>query len=316
MFSNNTSTPVKLLCRSRGLWQDARQVNYGLPGAANPRGRMSRTKQPDYDVKPDFGTLLDKHRQLPFKRFMDIIAAKLDDLNSYLLRPAPVDQGPGRIIPYSIPVLFGPLPLTAAGRPGAITGQTGFETQAPLAKPSEYVVPRNGDILIDREFSFHCHSINAYGFVNWGYKADPGFPVPLVNASGVGDIFDSVLNDNGGAMPLDFFGGTFSCLTDSGTNPNLPNISFEIELYDRLRGRRLHDARLPSEMLQGGRLAQALRSSPMVFEKGSKLEPRLFVTEIRMGSVLDQAEAFNAASVKAWVCLVFKGTQHVEIPNR
>ncbi len=277
-----------------------------------------RTKQPDYDVKPDFGTLLDKHRQLPLKRFMDIIGAKLDDLNGLLNKPTPYDQGPGRIIPYSIPVWFGPLPLTTSGRSenslGELTDQDGFQAQAVLADSNKYVTPRNGDILIDQEFSFHCESISAYGFVNWGYKSDPGFDVPVENPSGVGDILDDVLNMNGGAMPLDYFGGTFSTL--SSPQPNLPNIAFEVELYDRLRGRRLHESRLPVEMLQGGRIADAKRASPLVFPKGSKLEPRLFVTEIRMGSVLDGAEAFEAASVKTWVCLVFKGTQHIEIPNR
>lgn len=279
------------------------------------------TPQKPYDVKPNFGTLVEKHRQLPFKRFMDLIGSKLDDLNDLLLKPTPYDQGPGRIIPYAIPVLFGPLPLTTPRRFSEDQGslQDGFEAQAVLAKPNAFVVPRAGDILIDQEFSFHCKSLAAYGFVNWGYTANPGFSVPYTNPNGVGDILDAVGPDpsvgpNGGAMPLDFFGSTFS--TASIPQPNLPNISFEVELYDKLRGRRLHDGRLPCEMFQGGRIANRLTASPLVFEKGTKLEPRLFVTEVRMGSILDGATAYEAASVKAYVVLVFKGEQHVEIPNR
>lgn len=276
------------------------------------------TKQPDYDVKPDFGTLVEKHRQLPFKRFMDLISSKVDDLNEMLNKPTPYDQGPGRIIPYAIPVWYGPLPLTTSGRAGTITGQDGFQTLAALANPAAFVIPRDGDVLIDREMSFHCHSLSAYGFVNWGYKSNPGFAVPYTNPAGVGDILDAVgenpaVGPNGGAMPMDYFGGTFSTL--SSPQPNLPNIAFEVELYDKLRGRRMHDGRLPVEMFQGGRIAHRKTASVLKFEKGSKIEPRLFVNEIRMGSILDGAAAFNAASVKAWVCLVFKGTQHVEIPN-
>lgn len=280
------------------------------------------TREPNYDVKPDFGNLVEKHRQLPFKRFMDLIEAKLNDLNDILLRPTPYDQGPGRQIPYCIPVWFGPLPLTTPRRATLATNETaaGFELSAALANPAAFSVPRNGDILVDREMSVRIKSMNAYGFVNWGYTADPGFTVPagVINPQGVGDIFDAVgpdpaVGSNGGAMPLDFFGGTFS--TISAPQPNLPNIAFEVELYDKLRGRRMHDRRLPVEMFQGGRIAHRKTSSDLVWPQGSKIEPRLYVNEVRMGSILDTDAAFDAASVKAYVCLVFKGIQNVEIPN-
>ncbi len=280
------------------------------------------TREPNYDVKPDFGTLVEKHRQLPFKRFMDLIEAKLDDLNDLLLKPTPYDQGPGRQIPYCIPVWFGPLPLTTPRRTTLATNEDaeGFELLATLANPAAFSVPRGGDILVDREMSVRVKSMNAYGFVNWGYIEQPDFAVPtsIVNTNGVGDIFDAVgpnpaVGPNGGAMPLDFFGGTFSTL--STLQPNLPNIAFEVELYDKQRGRRLHDARLPVEMFQGGRLAHRRTASDIVWPQGSRIEPRLYVTEIRMGSVLDTTAAFEAASVKAYVCLVFKGVQNVEIPN-
>ncbi len=300
------------------------------PSGRPPRGPLGQppqrqvgieTSQKDYDVAPNFGTLVDKHRQLPFKRFMDLIGSKLDDLNDRLLKPTPFDQGPGRIIPYAIPAWFGPLSLTTSRR-GTVASNpspnNGHELLATLATPDKFSIPRNGDIIIDREMSFHCNSLSAYGFVNWGYTATPGFDVPFTNKAGVGDILDAVgpnpaIGPNGGAMPLDYFGGTFS--TISTPQPNLPNIAFEVELYDKLRGRRMHDAKLPVEMFQGGRIAHRKTASVLKFETGGRIEPRLFVNEIRMGSILDTATAFNAASVKVWVCLVFKGTQHVEIPN-
>jgi len=77
----------------------------------------------------------------------------------------------------------------------------------------------------------------------------------------------------------------------------------------------MHDRHLPVEMFQGGRIAHPLRASPIVWEKGSKIEPRLYINEIRMGSVLDTDAAFDVASVKAWVCLMFKGVQRIEVPN-
>lgn len=283
---------------------------------------MPRTPEKPYDVKPDFGTVLAKHKQLPFSRFMDVIEAKIDDLVDLLNRPVPYDQGPGRVVPMSIAAWFGPLPLTTPVREtnGApsLAGQDGFCRLAALANPNRFSVPIDGDINVGRDSRFRVKSLNAFGFVNWGYKSNPGFNVPYTNANGVGDILDPVgpnpaIGPNGGAMPLDFFGGTFS--TANITQPNLPNISFEVELYDKIRGRRMHDKRLPSQLFSGGRFANRKTAAPLVWPVGSKIEPRLFVTEIRMGSILDGATAFNAASVKAWVCLVFKGEKCLEVPN-
>jgi hypothetical protein len=252
---------------------------------------MSRTKQPDYDVKPDFGTLLDKHRQLPFKRFMDTISAKFADINDILNEPAPADQYPGKIIPYALPLLYGPLPLVSATNP-----------------PVKPVIARNGNALIGRELTFEVQSLAAYGFINIGYTSDPGYDVPRIEP--VGDIFDSVATQNGGAMPLDFFGGTFGAL--SSVIKNEMNISFDVELYDRLRGRRLHEGRLPVELFQSGRIAHRKIASPIRFDKGSNIEPRLFINEIQPG--FDIAEA-PGLEVKAYVCLVLKGRQYVEVPG-
>jgi hypothetical protein len=280
------------------------------------------TKEPNYDVKPNFANLVESHKRLPLKRFMDLISAKLDDLNDMLLKPTPYDQGPGRQIPYVMPAWFGPLSLTTARRATEATNEdaAGHELLATLANPAAFSVPKNGDILVDREMKVRIKSMSAFGFVSWGYTESPGFDVPagVVNEQGVGDIFDPVGPNpaaglNGGAMPLDFFGGTFS--TISSAQPNLMNLAFEIELYDKLRGRRMHDGRLPVEMFQGGRLGHRKTASEIVWPQGSRIEPRLFLTEFRMGSVLDTDAAFNAASVKGWVCLVFKGIQNVEIPN-
>lgn len=252
---------------------------------------MSRTKQPDYDVKPDFGNLLEKHRQLPFKRFIDTISAKLADINDMLNEPAPADQYPGKIIPYALPLLYGPLPLVSATNP-----------------PTTPVTARNGNALIGRELTFEVQSLAAYGFINIGYTEDPGYDVPRIGP--VGDIFDNIVDQNGGALPMDFFGGTFGQL--SVALPNQMNISFDVELYDRLRGRRLHEGRLPVELFQSGRIAHRKIASPIRFEKGSNIEPRLYLNEIQPG--FNPAEA-PGLQVKAYVCLVLKGRQYVEVPG-
>lgn len=254
---------------------------------------MSRTKQPDYDVKPDFGNLLTKHRQLPFKRFIDAISAKFADVNDILNEPGPADQYAGKIIPYALPLLYGPLPLVSATNP-----------------PTTPVTARNGNALIGRELTFEVQSLAAYGFINIGYSGDPApLVVPRPNTP-VGDIFDNVVDQNGGAMPLDFFGATFGSF--SSTVPNMMNISFDVELYDRLRGRRLHEGRLPVELFQSGRIAHRKIASAVRFEKGSNIEPRLYLNEIQPGF---DPEEVTGLQVKAYVCLVLKGRQYVEVPG-
>lgn len=255
---------------------------------------MSRTKQPDYDVKPDFGTLLDKHRQLPFKRFMDTISAKFADINDMLNEPAPADQYPGKIIPYAVPLLYGPLPLVSATNP-----------------PTTPITARNGNALIGRELTFEVQSLAAYGFINIGYSGQPEIDVPRPNTP-VGDIFDNVVDQNGGAMPMDFFGGTFGTLAFAQADQM--NISFDVELYDRLRGRRLHEGRLPVELFQSGRIAHRKIASPIRFEKGSNIEPRLYLNEIQPGFSTEMADV-QGVQVKAYVCLVLKGRQYVEVPG-
>ena len=275
---------------------------------------MSRTKQPDYDVKPDFGNLLTKHRQLPFKRFIDAISAKFADINDILNEPAPADQYPGKIIPYALPLLYGPLPRVLATAP-----------------PPEPVIARNGNALINREFTFEVQSLSAYGFINvgWLYDAfpkDPEFGGPYVppRVGPLGDILDSATEMNGGAMPLDFFGSTFDLFGRGFVGPPLignfafANISFDVELYDRLRGRRLHEGRLPVEIFQGGRLAHRKMASPILFEKGSNVEPRLYLNEIEPFSPSLFAEwniPEDSLALKAYVILVLKGRQYVEVPG-
>ena len=277
--------------------------------------------QRPYDTSPDFGTLVDKHRRLPFKRFLDLVEAKVDDLIELLDRPVPYDQGPGRVVERCLSAWFGPISPTTAGRASGtatLANQDGHMTLATLADPATFIVPTDGDLWIGRDSSFRCTRLAAFGFVNWGYTADPvGFNVPYTNPNGVGDILSAVgpnpaTGPNGGAMPLDFFGGTFA--TASSSQPDLPNIAFDVELFDKQRGRRLHERKIPSAVFAGGRFANRKTSSPLVFPRGTRVEPRLYVNEVRMGSVLDGATAFNAASVKAWVCLVFKGVEHLEVP--
>jgi hypothetical protein len=69
---------------------------------------------------------------------------------------------------------------------------------------------------------------------------------------------------------------------------------------------------LPVELFQSGRIAHRKIASPIRFEKGSNIEPRLYLNEIQPG--FNPAEA-PGLQVKAYVCLVLKGRQYVEVPG-
>lgn len=116
-------------------------------------------------------------------------------------------------------------------------------------------------------------------------------------------LFDPAIQNNGGAIILNNFAGTQQF---TGA-PVHPRICCEIDIYDRTRSRSLTSGRVPIETFMGGNYGFKKLPHEMVFERGTQLEPRLYVTECRMMSIMDQTAVFLAANVKVYVSMVFKG---------
>lgn len=260
-----------------------------------------------------------EHVARPFKRAVDIVRTRVDDLRSAMNQPAFLDQYPANAVPYYFSKLYS-FDLTTTRRRLAGDGGAGFEKLATLVEPARFILPRNGNVFVNREGAFHLCGMNANGYLSFTWDANPGAlpvsPLPfdftgvpvIFGGAQAGDIFDSVLDNNGGAAALDYFysipqGGQ----QDFGDSLRRPNISFDLELYDRSRQRMLHDERLPPQLFTAQNYANKHDSTPLRFDVNTEIEPRVRILEMRMANLLENDQAFNAAVVRGYLNLTFHG---------
>jgi hypothetical protein len=188
--------------------------------------------------------------------------------------------------------------------------QAGFNQLAPLADPDSFILPREGTIKTGRDAAFVWCSSNAFAYLSWTYDGDPTFsPNPLVNPPTpitplpAGDILDPVLSMNGGAVIIPNI---------ANANYNSPRVCFEIALYDKKRGRFLTDGRLPAEAFVGGAFSNKLTPKQTRWNVDTEIEPRVFVTEVNMGSPLSKAQPYSVANVAAYINVAFIGYNVLE----
>ena len=176
-----------------------------------------------------------------------------------------------------------------------------------MANPSVYLLPREGTIKTGREAAFVWCSSNAFAYVNWTYTKSPGEEFPLASvpiaAVGAGDILDPVLSMNGGAVIIPNI---------ANANHTSPRVCFELALYDKKRGRYLTDGSLPAEAFVGGAFSNKMTPKQTRFNVDTEIEPRLVITEVNMGPVLEGARAYAAASVAVYVNVAFIGYNVLE----
>ena len=184
--------------------------------------------------------------------------------------------------------------------------EQGFNQVAALVDTSTYLLPREGTIKTGREAAFVWCSSNAFAYLSWTYTQDPeivAVPQVPINPLPAGDLFDPLLQMNGGAVIIPNIGNA---------NNTSPRVCFELALYDKKRGRFLTDGSLPAESFVGGSFSNKLTPKQTRFNVDTEIEPRLTITEVNMGSVLDVTKAFDAASVAVYVNIVFTGYNVLE----
>lgn len=255
--------------------------------------------------EPMFNDILERHLTRPFKQYVDTLRNKVSDLADRLNAPAALDQYPGRRVPYAFSRIYGPIGPTTPRRGDA----GGFEELAPLAQPSQFLTPRNGNIKVGQIGSFLWQETSVYAYLSWTYSADPGLaPISVATFSSAGDIFDNVFPDNGGALAFNnfrFLENTPPGLLSAGVPPD---VSFDIGLYEKTRGRFLHDRdRMPINVFAGQNFANRKVAQPIRFDPNTELEPRIYINEVRMGNTLDTDQAYNAAQVKVYLFVTFHG---------
>lgn len=267
--------------------------------------------------------LFERHLTRPFSQRINQLRNRIADINERLDRPAMLDQYPGRAVPFAFTRLYGPLPLTTARRVTAdLPGGTGFQLSATLADPSDFYLPRNGNVKVGRYGSFVWTNAAIFSYLSWTYSADPGLdvpPGPYATFPQVGDIFDSVIPNNGGALAFNNnVSIPFERYITNLDPPNilgLGNISFDIGLYDKLRGRFLHDTdRMPAQFFSGQNVVNRPLGQEIRFDDNTELEVRLYLNEFRLGAALDTNQAFDAAQVRGYVMFTMLGRLEQQEP--
>ena len=231
---------------------------------------------------------------LPFRRFALAQMNRADELAARLGLPSLADQAAGKAEPMMFSCLYGPIGMQA---PRTVDSATGFAKLAPVVTPMTPYLPRDTNILTGHDQSFQWMDTDVAGFINWGYKSSPGFDAP-VDAQPLGDIFDPVLDANGGAQTWQNFS---QCFVDE------PRICFELDLYDVKRGRSITNGKIPGEAVIGGAWEFKKSFGPMRWDPDTEIEPRLYITEVKMSEVLDEDVPFEAAQVAVYLNICFRG---------
>lgn len=241
-----------------------------------------------------FNDLLGRHLSKPFSQYINTLRNKISDINAQLDSPAALDQYSGRSVPYAFTRLYGPFGLT----------------DPLLVNSANYVLPRNGNIKVGRYGSFvWCETIITT-YLSWTWKEQPAYPAPTVATfASNGDIFDDVVGNNGGAMVMQ--NNRYVDEVPQPLLPAPPNFCYELGLYDKLRGRYLHDRdRLPFQLFAGQNFTNKKTGADVRFDNNTEIEPRIYVTQLSMNRQLTQEEVAEKAWVKGYMILTFKG--HLE----
>jgi hypothetical protein len=239
--------------------------------------------------------------ELPVRNYVRLLRNRVAALRRRMPdTPAYYDQYPGKTVPRYWSKLYERIALTAAGR----TGATGFLANAQLASTSNFLTPSGTNILTARTGTFYWHNVNIFAFLNWTYQADPGYAAPI-DARPHGSLFDPAIEANGGGVGLLNY-------TNLGFSVEQPKICFEVELYDKRRGASLTDGRLPVEVFAGTTFGHKTLPKPVPFDADTEIEPRIYITEFRMGTALDEDTPYSAALVSGHINLVLGGVDVFE----
>ncbi len=211
--------------------------------------------------------------ELPIRRAIQVLRNQTNDLSAKMgYPPIYYDQHPGKVVPFVFSKMFGP-----------IVPVDGTET-IELDPPTLYT-PTGTNILVPREASFYWVETNAFAFAQTNPDGD-----------GNADIFDAESNGGGGTVIQNFQGP--QAVNNLGTGADFAAICFEVDLYDKKRGRSITNGRIPSQLIQGGAFDFRSRKDPPRWDPGTEIEPRVWVTDARAPGAGDSVFFLN---------LVFKG---------
>ena len=276
--------------------------------------------------------LLTKLEELPARQIAQMLRSKYNGLLNQMDAPY-LDQHPARRVPAIISKMY-EFPMTS---PRLVSGATNLA----IAKPGQFLLPRNNNILIGRDRSFYWCRTAIHTYVSATFNGNAGSASSLPGGSAaqvivdqpatVGDIFSPVLEGNGGACVLnnmirDYDANSglvgIGAVGGNATNVNSMNmpkansISGDFQFYDKQRGRFYSDGPVPMEFYTGGTFANKALSNSMRLDAGSEIEPRFFLKEFIMPQALasftDAGIAPSPMRIRGYLNLVLIGYQELE----
>jgi hypothetical protein len=260
------------------------------------------------------------HLLRPFKHGIDNVRQRIRGLTQRANDPVFLDQYPARAVPYVFSKLY-TFDMVAPRRVEAPQGGTGYWLSAPVVELGEFILPRNGNLFVGRDGPFYWCSSNIAGYMSFTYDSAPGIGDGGVVPLPVSDIFNRAIEDNGGALQTSYFWGSFGRpdpLAPGSLGGEMPRICFDMEMYDRKRGRRLHEERLPPQLFSAGNYANKDRSHVTRFDPNTEIEPRVRLLDVCPGEelVADPVagnQQFAAAQFRGYLNIIFKGFKVLEV---
>ncbi len=206
--------------------------------------------------------------ELPVRRAIQVLRNKVADANRDLDGPVFFDQHPGRAVPFAFSKTY-----------------VVEETDPADLDPSAFLLPQGTNILTGRDATFYWCETNAFAFSQRNVTSLP-------NAG----LFDPVLS-GGGAVAVQ---NTQGPLALNNVSQNFTSICFDLDLYDRRRGRSLTNGRMPGQAFFRGSTGFRRWKQPMRWEPDTEVEPRVYITEA-------QGAENVTGNNRHFLTLVFKG---------
>lgn len=241
--------------------------------------------------------------EAPLRRLLQGAVARVAGLRELVHSPRGGGYDPQQQKPAVYVAHYGPIGLQTARR----YGSTGHEALATLVDPGVYLTPNDGDNVVSASGVFRLCSMAMFSSLSWTYTTATGggWNHP-VDPKAAGGLLEPVRPQNGGAIIFNNFSGRQN-LAGTSTTWVRPRLCVEVDFWDMTRGVSVSGGIVPAETLVAGHYGFQELPEPMDFPHGTALQPRVYVTECRMGDTLDGTTRYNAASVAAWLQIVMKG---------
>ncbi len=224
---------------------------------------------------------------------------------------APAYSGSGTSKGMAISRFYGPIPVVLPGN-NALIYPTGFLTAVPPgvvadgdARLPSY--PSKYPLLAGEWGHFLCTRVSFNSYVSLTYKPFDAAPENLAtDPLPAGDLFGSVEN-NGGAICLNNWANSPQGGAATVTRPHL---CAELDIYNLTDGYSLTQGPIGAEIFLGGFSGETHLPEAAVLRRGTEIEPRLYVTDFRLGDFFmqeDNADYIENVQVAAWVNVTFIG---------